>query len=181
MLKKINELRKRVLKADLKKSGYNSFVKFKYYELADFLPTVIELENELGLLSAFSIDNDLARLKVYDTESGEVVEFVSQVRDANVEKMIEVQRLGSIHTYIKRYLYYNYLNLTENDTVDSLDNAKVQEKKEPTETREQLESWFDLLATDDEKQKSADYYGGEVPKAIPLNALIKIVEKLKKK
>ena len=153
MYKKINELRKKILELNLKKTGHNSFVKFKYYELGDFLPQVIELENELGLFSAFSLDDAIAVLKVYDTESGETVEFHSAVRDANVEKMIEVQRLGSIHTYIKRYLYYNYLNLTENDTVDSLDNAKVQDKKEPTETREQLESWFDLLASDDEKQK----------------------------
>lgn len=124
LLKKINELRTVIANADIKKSGKNRFQNFEYYELADFLPAVIRHEVKLGLISMFNL-GEKATLTVYDVESGEFVEFVSNVRDANVEKMIDIQRLGSQHTYLKRYLYLNYLNLTEPDTVDNQDQNKT--------------------------------------------------------
>ena len=38
--------------------------------------------------------------------------FTSTIAEANVKGMLDIQQLGSKHTYLKRYLYYNYLNLT---------------------------------------------------------------------
>ena len=54
--------------------------------------------------------------------------------------MLDIQQLGSKHTYLKRYLYYNCLNLTENDGVDGLnqDSAKS-EVSTPTQHNKILE------------------------------------------
>ena len=39
ILKKISEARVKLQDTKINKSGENKFAKFKYYELADFLPT----------------------------------------------------------------------------------------------------------------------------------------------
>ena len=40
--KKIQAVKKELSERELKKSGENTFSKFKYYELGDFLPSIIE-------------------------------------------------------------------------------------------------------------------------------------------
>ena len=68
LFQKINELRERILKLELKKSGLNKFANFYYYELGDFLPDLIVLEKELGISSLFSTKGDLGELIVVNTE-----------------------------------------------------------------------------------------------------------------
>ena len=126
LLNKVAQIRSKVVDFNLKKSGKNKHSGFQYYELSDFLPTVVKLEEELKLVSIFdNLNDDEATLTVYDLESDDKLVLKTKIADVVVTGMIDIQRLGSQHTYIKRYLYYNYLNLTENDTVDSLDQKTV--------------------------------------------------------
>lgn len=121
VLNKINKIRKDFLEKNIKKTGKNKFANFDYYELSDFIPTVIELENKYNVISLFEeIDDNKAILRVCDIDTGQAFEFKTKVANVNVDKMIDIQKLGAEHTYLKRYLYLNYLNLTEPDTVDSL-------------------------------------------------------------
>ena len=127
---KINTIRKRIKDANLKKTGKNAFAGFTYYELADFLPQTIDLENELGLISMFTLrDNESADLIVCDTTSDSQVVFTVRVREANMKGALEVQKAGAENTYAKRYAYLNYLNLTELDQVDNKDQSKVIDEK----------------------------------------------------
>lgn len=127
---KINILRKRIKDANLKKTGMNKFAGFTYYELADFLPQTIDLENELGLISMFTLrDNESADLIVCDTTSDSQVVFTVRVREANMKGALEIQKAGAENTYAKRYAYLNYLNLTESDQVDNKDQSKVIDEK----------------------------------------------------
>lgn len=127
---KINLIRKRIKDANLKKTGKNAFAGFTYYELADFLPQTIDLENELGLISIFTLrDNESADLVVCDTTSDAQVVFTVRVREANMKGALEIQRAGAENTYAKRYAYLNYLNLTESDQVDNKDQSKVIDEK----------------------------------------------------
>ena len=129
---KINILRKRIKDANLKKTGKNKFAGFTYYELADFLPQTIDLENELGLISMFTLrDNESADLVVCDTTSDAQVVFTVRVREANMKGALEIQKAGAENTYAKRYAYLNYLNLTEADQVDNKDQSKVIDEKKP--------------------------------------------------
>ncbi len=149
---KINILRKRIKDADLKKTGENKFAGFTYYELADFLPQTIDLENELGLISMFTLrDNENADLVVCDTTSDAQVVFTVRVREANMKGALEIQKAGAENTYAKRYAYLNYLNLTEADQVDKVDQkAVVEEKQAKTERNiilteiEMLEGYYGL-------------------------------------
>lgn len=131
---KINTIRKRIKDANLKKTGKNAYAGFTYYELADFLPQTIDLENELGLVSMFTLrDNESADLVVCDTTSDAQVVFTVRVREANMKGALEIQKVGAENTYAKRYAYLNYLNLTESDQVDNKDQSKVIDEKKPVE------------------------------------------------
>ena len=109
----------------LKKSGFNSFAGFKYFELADFLPSINIIFDNLGLCSVFSISDDMATLRIFDSENGGVIYFKSPVADTVSRVVIEggkspaIQALGSMHTYLRRYLMLNALEITEHDAVDA--------------------------------------------------------------
>ena len=127
----------------LKKSGENKFSGFKYYELKDFLPKINELFKKHGLFSNFSIKDGRAVLEIIDKdwiskesfkdESLEFfrqnscffkIEFTSPVAEANVKGCTAIQSLGAVHTYMKRYLYLNALEIVEDDSLDGRVGSK---------------------------------------------------------
>jgi len=116
---KLQKARVLLQEQPLKKSGFNSFAGFKYFELADFLPSINVIFDNLGLCSVFSISEGIATLRIFDSESGGVVYFRSPIADAASGKAPPIQALGSMHTYLRRYLFLNALEITEHDAVDA--------------------------------------------------------------
>lgn len=159
---KINLIRKRIKDANLKKTGKNTFAGFNYYELADFLPQTIDLENELGLISMFTLrDNESGDLVVCDTTTDAQVVFTVRVREANMKGALEIQRAGAENTYAKRYAYLNYLNLTESDQVDNKDQSKVIDEKKPvakTNNREIMLYEIETAAPEFLKNQMLSYF-----------------------
>lgn len=115
---KLQKARIKLQSMPIKKSGFNSFANFKYFELSDFLPSVNTIFSELGLCSVFSIYEDCAMLRIIDTETGGQIRFESPVAEAGSGKAPPIQALGSMHTYLRRYLFLNALEITEHDAVD---------------------------------------------------------------
>jgi hypothetical protein len=103
----------------LKKSGFNSFANFKYFELSDFLPSINTIFDNLGLCSVFNISDGVATLRIFDAEFGGVIIFRSPTAEAGSGKAPAIQALGSMHTYLRRYLMLNALEITEHDAVDA--------------------------------------------------------------
>jgi hypothetical protein len=126
---KIQQARLEIQGLNLKKSGYNGYAGFWYYELKDFLPFVTKRFPELKLYDSFSITDNDAVLKVYNLESdtadssGEVETFSinlsDEARTSLFTKGNPLQSVGCMSTYLKRYLYMNMLNLVEDDEVDA--------------------------------------------------------------
>ena len=116
---KLQKARVLLQELPLKKSGFNSFAGFKYFELADFLPSINNIFDDLGLCSVFSISEDVATLRIFDSEFGGVVYFRSPTAEAGAGKAPPIQALGSMHTYLRRYLFLNALEITEHDAVDA--------------------------------------------------------------
>jgi hypothetical protein len=116
---KLQKARVLLQEQPLKKSGFNSFAGFKYFELADFLPSINVIFDNLGLCSVFSIIDDKATLRIVDSESGGVIYFSSPIAEAGAGKAPPIQALGSMHTYLRRYLMLNALEITEHDAVDA--------------------------------------------------------------
>jgi len=116
---KLQKARVLLQEQPLKKSGFNSFAGFKYFELADFLPSINVIFDNLGLCSVFSIIDDKATLRIVDSEFGGVIYFSSPIAEAGAGKAPPIQALGSMHTYLRRYLMLNALEITEHDAVDA--------------------------------------------------------------
>jgi hypothetical protein len=129
---KLQKCRVELQDKKLKKSGENKFAKFKYFELSDFLPTVNKMFADNKIFSNFSIQGDIATLTITDCEDKTSQTFTSNIADADVKGCTAIQSLGAVHTYLKRYLYLNALEIVENDSLDASVGAKefqVEKKK----------------------------------------------------
>lgn len=119
---KIAGIQKNLLHKELPKSGYNTFGKFKYYELEDILPAIFSECYEQELFIEFSFTNELAQLKIRNwNEPGEsVITSVPMPEIVALNKGMNVmQSEGSYITYLKRYLLVNMFLIVEKDVVDS--------------------------------------------------------------
>lgn len=105
----------------LNKSGKNSFAKFNYFELADFIPTVTKIFNDLGLCGVVSFSTSDAYLTVYnvDGEKDDFITFTSPLVMASMDRVQPIQSLGATHTYLRRYLWLMAMEIVENDAVDA--------------------------------------------------------------
>ena len=129
---KLNKAKLAIQAANIKKSGKNAFAGYEYFELGDFLPTIIALESELKFCCVVSFDKESATLRVINAEApDENINFTSPMSSANLKGMHDVQNLGAVQTYIRRYLYVNAFEIVEHDAVDK------SEKQEPTKPTEQ--------------------------------------------
>jgi hypothetical protein len=158
---KLQKARVNLQNAELKKSGHNTFAGFKYFELADFLPTINSIFFELGLCSVFSIENNEAVMRIIDTEHGGTIFFRSPIADAVSRVTIDggkspaIQALGSQHTYLRRYLFLNALEITEHDSVD----ASIG-KDEPKSAKPVTKDVFDTL--DEQSQNEIKSYAADI-------------------
>lgn len=136
VFEKLQNARVKLQNMELKKSGENTYSKFKYYELSDFLPFVNKIFEENKLFSNFSIEENRATLTVINTEKpDETVVFISPVEELDLEGCNKIQALGGVHTYLKRYLYLNALEIVENDVFDST-SGRTDKKPQKTSEKE---------------------------------------------
>jgi hypothetical protein len=131
--KKLQTARIKLLNTKLNKSGYNSFSKYNYFELEDFIPAIQKICDEVGLCGVVSFTPDLAYLNIYDTESEGVIVFSSPMSTIALKGVHEVQNLGAIHTYLRRYLWVNAFEIVEHDALDAV-SGKQEPKEVPKAT-----------------------------------------------
>ena len=117
--KKLQKARVLLNASSIKKSGKNKFAGYDYFELGDFLPTVNEIFDSVGLCGVVNF-GEQATLTVHDTDGDGQVTFSSPLVFAENAKGQAIQSLGSTHTYFRRYLWLLALELTEHDSIDSL-------------------------------------------------------------
>ena len=106
-------------KIDFKKSGYNEFKNFRYFELSDFMPYITEAEKRYGILSLIGFDDRTATLCIIDIEeNANSLLFSFDMADANVQGGTPIQQKGAEQTYARRYLYMAAYNICESDEID---------------------------------------------------------------
>lgn len=116
---KLQQARVDLQKLNIKKSGENKYSGFKYFELKDFVPPLNEILLDNGLTSNFSIVENQANLFIIDFEKpDEKILFTSPIADAPLKGCTPIQSIGAVHTYMKRYLYMNAFEITEDDILD---------------------------------------------------------------
>ena len=118
---KIQLVKLKLLKTNIKKSGFNKFAGYNYYELADFTPYIINFCAELKLFTAISFDKELAKLTIVNIDQPEEkVEYTSPIEELELKGCNKVQALGGTETYSRRYLYMAAFDIIENDMFDSV-------------------------------------------------------------
>ena len=134
--KKLMQARLKLQTADLKKSGHNKFAGYKYFELGDFLPTIQEICNEVGICGTVTFYTDIAILTITDMDDAtQFIEFKCPMSSAALKGCHDVQNLGAVQTYLRRYLWTNAFEIVEHDAIDSAKPIEVEDNL----TEEQLE------------------------------------------
>lgn len=133
----------------LKMTGKNKFVGFNYFELSDFLPTLNKLLLKYKVNDNFTITTDTTfgtdcailtlikgeekqeykmPFRIFETPLNTTINKITE----EVEKtkcMQDIQYLGALNTYYKRYLYMNAFGITDGDVIDGIDNTHVEATK----------------------------------------------------
>lgn len=125
---KLNQARLKLQNANLTKSGHNKFAGYKYFELGDFLPAIQKIFAELELCGIVSFGQELATLTITDTKDNSKIEITSPMSTAALKGCHEVQNLGAVQTYIRRYLWVAALEIVEHDVVDASAGAVIKMK-----------------------------------------------------
>jgi hypothetical protein len=111
-----------------KMSGKNTYAGYTYFELSDILPVINKIGAEIGFVCEVSFSVEGAALLFRNTEKpDEYITFTSPMSTASLKGCHEVQNLGAVQTYIKRYLYQNAFEIVESDAL----NAGAKEEKKP--------------------------------------------------
>ena len=76
-----------------------------------------------------SFTQDIATMVIYDIEDDSFVTFTSPMGSANLKGCHEVQNIGAVETYQRRYLYVTALAIVEHDALDATTGSTPVEKK----------------------------------------------------
>lgn len=210
--KSIIAIRVGLQKSNLKKSGHNSFSNFDYYELSDFLPRLNELMLQEELNDIFTVEDGYAKLilvkgdekqeykipfTLFDTPLNWKFNKITQENE-QVKSMQDIQYLGALNTYYKRYLYLNAFGITDGEIINSMDNTSIPAKKETKvtktttkeQTQEELENMLDyeyqqaLQMSGQDEKEMLGHYGVESADKLTLQqkkeAIVVMKAKIKK-
>ena len=105
---------------------------YSFFQLDDFLPKANELCAAYGVLPVFNITiklhegcstpSEVATLTVYDCYSEKTLEYEIPTEDVT-NTQTRIQGLGAKSTFLKRYLYMNFLEIAEKDFVEASSNV----------------------------------------------------------
>ena len=117
--KKLMQARVMLQSREMKKSGHNKFAGYTYFELGDFLPHIQSIFNEIGLCGVVSFASDIATLTIIDADDGSQMSLTCPMSSASLKGCHDVQNLGAVMTYIRRYLWTTALEIVEHDVLDA--------------------------------------------------------------
>ena len=126
--KKLMEARLELQGTKLEKSGHNKFAGYKYFELGDFLPTIQEIFARKNLCGIVSFLPDVAVLTITDIDDGTQIFINSPMSTAALKGCHEVQNLGAVQTYLRRYLWVTAMEIVEHDALDASEPLKPEAK-----------------------------------------------------
>ena len=117
--KKLMEVQTALHAQKLEKTGNNNGRPF--FELSDFLPYALALFAQKGLCGVPSFSLEKATLTIVDTEDEtQRIVIESPFGSAALKGCHEVQNIGAVETYQRRYLWMAALNIIETDGLEAM-------------------------------------------------------------
>lgn len=117
---RLSEARQRFHALELKKSGKNSFAGYNYFELSDFVIPALQVFHDCGLSAVISFDPDIAAMAIVNIDKPEeTIVIRSPMGSASLKGCHEVQNIGAVETYQRRYLWMAALEIVEHDALDA--------------------------------------------------------------
>lgn len=127
--RKLSTARQRFHNLPLKKTGKNSFAGYNYFELGDFLIPALAVFDEVGLGATVSFEPDIALMRIVDLDNPtDSIVITSPMGSAALKGCHEVQNIGAVETYQRRYLWVAALEIVEHDALDAT-NGKIAPEK----------------------------------------------------
>lgn len=116
IFEKIQAIRVELKHKDLKMSGRNKFANYDYMELDDFCPALNELMLKYKITAIPTFSREKASLTAIDCEKPEDRYTIeSPFGTADLKGCHEVQCIGAVETYQRRYLYQALFDISESD------------------------------------------------------------------
>lgn len=117
---RLNAARQEFHSLKLEKTGHNKFAGYYYFELGDFLIPALSVFAKHGLCGTVSFAQDDAALTIRNVEKpDEFIVISSPMGSAALKGCHEVQNIGAVETYQRRYLWVAALEIVEHDALDS--------------------------------------------------------------
>ena len=127
---KLNAAREQFHQVKMEKSGKNTFAKYDYFTLSDFIKPALKVMSTNGLCATISFSADIATMTIVNIEKlDEQIVITSPMGSALLKGCHEVQNIGAVETYQRRYLWVAALEIIEQD---ALEEAAGSEKKAPS-------------------------------------------------
>lgn len=117
--KKLNEARTKFHSLKLEKTGHNKFAGYKYFELGDFLIPALKVFSDCGLCAVVTFTSDVASMTITSLEDASQIVLTSPMGSAALKGCHEVQNIGAVETYQRRYLWVAALEIVEHDALDA--------------------------------------------------------------
>ncbi|MFR0015268.1 ERF family protein [Clostridium paraputrificum] len=183
LFQKIQKARVELQKREIKKTGYNKYSNYYYFELSDFLSPINEICGELGLYTEFQYSNTEAWLTIYDVDNTEEFrQWNTPVEVASLKGCSMIQNIGGTQSFARRYLYMMAFEIAESDAID---NGGVDEEAELGKQKINKASVLTINGLIDEtktdKKKFLEWAGVEKVEDITNNALGTCINMLNKK
>ena len=188
----IIKIRVELQNSKIKKSGKNKYAGFEYYELSDFLPKLNELMQKEKVNDLFTIENDEVKLTLIKGEEKQEYKMPFRIFETPLTKdgkqsMQDIQYLGALNTYYKRYLYLNAFGITDGEVIDTMNSEEIQSKKKVVKTEEKYqdipitEKQIELIKELDQERvkKALEYYEKQNIEDLTLVQASQLIAKIK--
>ena len=117
---KLSEARAKFHTVKLQKTGHNKFAGYNYFDLGDFLVPALSVMREAGLVSVITFGKDVATMRIIDMDKpDDQIVIESPMSSASLKGAHDIQNLGAVQTYLRRYLWVAALEIVEHDAIDS--------------------------------------------------------------
>ena len=154
---KLNAARTAFHSLQLKKTGRNTFAGYDYFELGDFLIPAMKVLSEHSLCAFVSFEKDTATMRIVDVEKPEdSIVLTSPMGSAALKGCHEVQNIGAVETYQRRYLWVALMEIVEHEALDATtgkDKKGKRDIRDPSLVRPAAAGIGDDSLTDAEKDR----------------------------